>query len=138
MIGMIEVCFSRPLLQCSNIGSGIRKATEWYNSHISVNRPPIRGRPSPKLPTVVLMTEDAANRQKAEQANIASISVRKYVEGVKDANQLLDLLAAAGAEDIELTKAVAGRQALYPDVSISCHIPLDCGSQWYSTYLRQC
>ena len=84
------------------------------------------------------MTEDAANRQKAEQAGIASISVRKYVEGVKDANQLLDLLAAAGAEDIELTKAVAGRQALYPDVSISCHIPLDCGSQWYSTYLRQC
>ncbi|KIK00978.1 hypothetical protein K443DRAFT_678766 [Laccaria amethystina LaAM-08-1] len=94
---------------------GIRKATEWYNSHISVNRPPIRGRPSPKLPTVVLMTEDAANRQKAEHAGIASISVRKYIEGVKDANQLLDLLAAAGAEDIEPTKAVAGRQALYPD-----------------------
>ena len=76
------------------------------------------------------MTEDAANRQKAEKAGIASISVRKYVEGVKDANQLLDLLAAAGAEDIEPTKAVAGRQALYPDVSISSHIPLDCGSQW--------
>ena len=122
MIGTIEVCFSRPLFQYYNIGQGIRKATEWYNSHISLNRPPVRGRPSPKLPAVVLMTEDAANRQKAEQAGIASISVRKYVEGVKDANQLLDLLAAAGAEDIEPTKAVAGRQALYPDVSISCHI----------------
>ena len=129
MIETIEVCLFCPLLQYYNIGQGIRKATEWYNSHISVNRPPIRGRPSPKLPTVVLMTEDAANRQKAEQAGIASISVRKYVEGVKDANQLLDLLAAAGAEDIEPTKAVAGRQALYPDVSLSSHIPLDCGSQ---------
>jgi hypothetical protein len=62
--------------------------------------------------TVVLMTEDAANRQKAERAGIASVFVRKYVEGVKDANQLLDLLAAAGAEDIEPTKAVPGRQAL--------------------------
>lgn len=42
--------------------------------------------------------------------------MRKYVEGMKDATQLLDLLSAAGSDNIEPTKAVAGRQVLYPDV----------------------
>ena len=42
--------------------------------------------------------------------------VRKYVEGMKDATQLLDLLAAEGSNEIEPTKTVAGRQALYPEV----------------------
>lgn len=94
---------------------GIRKATEWYNSHLKLNRPPVRGQGPPKVPTVVLMTEDAANRQKAEKSGVSSISVRKYVEGMKDSAQLLDLLAAVGADDIEPTKATTGRQALYPD-----------------------
>lgn len=44
--------------------------------------------------------------------------VRKYVEGMKESAQLLDLLSAAGSNDIEPTKAKAGRQALYPDVRI--------------------
>jgi len=38
---------------------------------------------------------------------------------MKDSTQLLDLLAAVGSEDIEPTKAAAGRQALYPDVRFS-------------------
>jgi len=80
------------------------------------------------------MTEDAANRQKAENSGIASISgyllhyfayqgfilivraVRKYVEGMKDSNQLLDLLSASGSDEIEPTRAVAARSSLYPDV----------------------
>lgn len=113
---------------------GIRKATAWYNSHIGLTHPPIRGQAPKKLPTVVLMTEDAENRQKAEKAGIACVSgapppslpqhnaqpadniVRKYVEGMKESAQLLDLLSAAGSDDIEPTKAAAGRQALYPDV----------------------
>ncbi|KAK7061084.1 exosome catalytic subunit dis3 [Paramarasmius palmivorus] len=94
---------------------GIRKATEWYNTHISLTRPPIRGQPQPILPAVVLLTEDAANRQKAEQAGIHTMSVRKYVEGLPDSNQLLDLLSAAGSDDIDPTKAAAGRQVLYPE-----------------------
>ena len=83
------------------------------------------------------MTEDAANRQKAEKSGIKSTSglfptltdffvpffmfftVRKYVEGMKDSTQLLDLLAAVGSEDMEPTRAAAGRQVLYPDVHLS-------------------
>lgn len=45
--------------------------------------------------------------------------VRKYVEGTKDSTQLLDLLAAVGSEDLEPTRAAAGRQVLYPDVRFS-------------------
>ncbi|KAF7980217.1 hypothetical protein HWV62_39325 [Athelia sp. TMB] len=89
---------------------GIRKATAWYNSHISLVH---RGKQ--KLPTVVLMTEDVANRQKAEKDGITSVSVRKYIEAMKDASQLSDLLSVAGANELEPTKAVAGRTALYSD-----------------------
>ena len=35
---------------------------------------------------------------------------------MKDSTQLLDLLAAVGSEDMEPTRAAAGRQVLYPDV----------------------
>lgn len=117
------------------INSGIRKATAWYNSHISLSRPPVRGQAKPVLPDVVLLTDDAANRQKAEKEGIkcmsgtwstihakhaaspnAAFSVRRYIEGTKDSGKLLDLLSTAGSDDIEPTKAVAARQSLYPDV----------------------
>jgi hypothetical protein len=53
---------------------GIRKATAWYNDHISITHPPIRGRPTRELPIVVLMTEDAENRRKAESEQIPCVS----------------------------------------------------------------
>jgi exosome complex exonuclease DIS3/RRP44 len=56
------------------VNTGIRKATSWYNAHIALSHPPKRGQASKKLPTVVLMTEDAANRQKGEKAGITCIS----------------------------------------------------------------
>jgi hypothetical protein len=40
---------------------------------------------------------------------------------MKDSTQLLDLLAAVGSEDMEPTRAAAGRQVLYPDVRFSHH-----------------
>ena len=40
--------------------------------------------------------------------------VRRYVEGCKESGKLLDLLSASGSDEIEPTKAVAARQALYP------------------------
>jgi hypothetical protein len=85
------------------------------------------------------MTDDVANRRKAEKEGIACISgqylsyeafrthsitfiltVRKYVEGLKDESaQLLDLLSATSGDDIEPTPAhPASRQALYPDVNV--------------------
>ncbi|KLO07368.1 RNB-domain-containing protein [Schizopora paradoxa] len=93
----------------------IRKASDWYKSHISQ----VFGR-NPQnistLPTVLLLTDDAANRKFCDAEGIPNSSVRKYVEGLKDATSLLDLLSAAGETEIEPTAAlVAGRGALYPE-----------------------
>jgi hypothetical protein len=54
--------------------TGIRVATSWYNSHIDLAHPPIRGRPKKALPSVVLMTEDMANYRKAQNAGIPSVT----------------------------------------------------------------
>ena len=56
------------------IFSGIRRATSWYNSHLSLARPPVRGQSRPPLPVVVLISDDVANRQKAEKEGLSSIS----------------------------------------------------------------
>ena len=75
-IAMIEV--RRSLYPHSSTTSapaiGIRKATAWYDDHIRVTRPPVRGQPPPTLPAVVLMTEDADNRQKAEKSGLSCTS----------------------------------------------------------------
>jgi exosome complex exonuclease DIS3/RRP44 len=42
--------------------------------------------------------------------------VRKYVEAMPEADKLLDLLSAAGSDEIEPTKAIGARQPLYPEV----------------------
>ena len=52
--------------------TGIRKAVSWYNKHLaSMNN-------SPRIPTIVLLTDDVANRQKAEKERITAISGTPY------------------------------------------------------------
>ncbi|KAJ7226076.1 hypothetical protein GGX14DRAFT_642735 [Mycena pura] len=98
---------------------GIRKAAQWYNSHIKLSRPIIRGKPKPKFPVVVLMTEDAANRKKAEDSGIPAASIRKYISSLPEstAAQLLDLLSTTDDKEIEPTRATGGRQAIYSEAS---------------------
>ncbi|KAF8526026.1 hypothetical protein BU17DRAFT_74382 [Hysterangium stoloniferum] len=94
----------------------IRKATAWYNSHISLSFPKTRGQHA-SVPAVVLLTEDAANRSLASTEGISASSVRQYVEGMDTSAkpQLLDLLSVA-SEEIEPTRtAAASRSALYPE-----------------------
>ncbi|KIN93475.1 hypothetical protein M404DRAFT_17294 [Pisolithus tinctorius Marx 270] len=95
----------------------IREGAKWYNSHIPLARPP-KGQKPPKVPQVVLLTEDAGNRGKALSANIPCMSIRQYVEGTRNPAQLLDLLASAGSEEIEPTKATGARAVLYAE-----HLP---------------
>ncbi|KAI0791122.1 RNB-domain-containing protein [Abortiporus biennis] len=92
---------------------GIRKATAWYNTHISLSHLPIRDQPRQPIPVATLLTDDAANRKKAEQEGFSCLSVRKYVEGMKNADSLLDTIAV-GDNDIEPTKA-AMKQRIYPE-----------------------
>ncbi|EPS99974.1 hypothetical protein FOMPIDRAFT_1123315 [Fomitopsis schrenkii] len=94
---------------------GIRMATAWYNAHLSLSRPSVRGQPSRPLPTVVLLSDDVANRQEAEKEGLACMSVRRYVEALEESSRLFDLLSTPGSDDLEPTRTAAARQALYPD-----------------------
>ena len=144
----IEVCLNRYQGKVSIAYRsliGIRKGTAWYNSHLSLTRPIIPGQAAPTIPTVVLLTDDVADRQKAEREGIQCLSgkcsmsrrscrrgmnlslVRSYVEGMPKATELLDLLSVAGSNDVEPTVA-SGRTVLYPDVWCSS-VPLDCISR---------
>ncbi|KAG8212995.1 hypothetical protein J3R82DRAFT_11381 [Butyriboletus roseoflavus] len=92
---------------------GIRRGAEWYNTHLALAHPPVRGQ-TRKISQVVLLTDDVANRQKAEMENIPTVSIRKYVEGLQEAEKLLDLLAATGTDGLEQTRAATTtRTALY-------------------------
>lgn len=61
---------------------GIRRATSWYNTHISLSRPPVRGQNAPPLPKVVLLTDDVANRVKAEDEGLSCISGTPFPPGL--------------------------------------------------------
>ncbi|KAG6329453.1 hypothetical protein ID866_9636, partial [Astraeus odoratus] len=95
----------------------IRVGAKWYNDHVRLARPPVRGQKLPPIPQVVLLTQDAGNREKALAENIPCISIREYVQGMKDAVQLLDLVAA-GSEELEPTRATGARTVLYAE-----HLP---------------
>lgn len=59
--------------------TGIRKAASWYSKHLaSMNN-------SSRVPTVVLLTDDVANRQKAEKERITAISGTPYLTEVLQA-----------------------------------------------------
>ncbi|KAL1928856.1 hypothetical protein VTP01DRAFT_2642 [Rhizomucor pusillus] len=61
----------------------IRVAAKWYTDHLKS-----------KGIHVVMLSDDRANREKAAATGIKSISIRDYVEGIKDVPELLDMLAA--------------------------------------------
>lgn len=75
MIAMTGVChfiyYSVALLL--DVNPGIRKATAWYNSHIALNFPPIRGQTISRS-AAVLLTDDAANRTLAGKDDIPCVS----------------------------------------------------------------
>lgn len=79
-----------------------------------------------------MISDDADNRRRAEADGLKALSVRQYVEGLKDSSAaLLDLLAATGAVfDDEASSGKKGpKKAVYDEVSCSpfslphlCHL----------------
>ncbi|KAF7726252.1 exosome catalytic subunit dis3 [Apophysomyces ossiformis] len=65
----------------------IRVAAKWYADHLRSN-----GR-GPRI-EVVMLSDDRANREKAAATSIKTVSVREYVDSMKDVPELLDMLAA--------------------------------------------
>ncbi|KAF9431723.1 exosome catalytic subunit dis3 [Entomortierella beljakovae] len=83
----------------------IRVSTKWYGNHIKDLKPKV---------SVVLMTDDVANRTKAEADGLLAISVKRYIEGL-DNTELLDMMSEAKELD-------DGQQVLYEEHLSPAHL----------------
>ncbi|KAM3071412.1 exosome catalytic subunit dis3 [Clarireedia jacksonii] len=72
----------------------VRKAVKWYGEHITQAVKAAGGR-SKKIPAVVMLSDDRENLRKAKEDGIQACSLREYVSGLENADQLLDMISAA-------------------------------------------
>ena len=64
----------------------IRTAALWYRDHLK-----------PWQIGIVLITDDADNRRKAQEVDLQTISVQKYVEAMNDSPMMIDKLNRTGS-----------------------------------------
>ncbi|KAG0204304.1 exosome catalytic subunit dis3 [Mortierella sp. GBA30] len=83
----------------------IRVAAKWYGNHIQNLRPAV---------SVVLMTDDAANRSKAVADGLQAVSVKWYIEAL-DNNELLDMISDTKELD-------DGQQLIYAEHLSPAHL----------------
>ncbi|GAM87691.1 hypothetical protein ANO11243_057180 [Dothideomycetidae sp. 11243] len=68
----------------------VRRATAWYQQHI---KQAVTSRGSHRCPAVVMLTDDRENLRKAKEESVDCASLRTYVEGLPDADRLLDMVS---------------------------------------------
>jgi exosome complex exonuclease DIS3/RRP44 len=125
--------------------AAIRKAALWYNAYIKGHMRTQKGK---GLPSVVLLTDDAENRRRAEKEGVPYLSgehhlllhyktplitvpVHSYVSRAKDSVKLLDVVASVDDASLDLTEVpVARRPALYPDVRKRCYPLVSPDTYW--------
>lgn len=73
----------------------IRTATHWYNKHLLDSQRNVNSTDRVK---VVLLTEDADNRRKAEELGLITSSIRDYVDSMTDHKMLSDKLSQKNME----------------------------------------
>ncbi|KAG0293599.1 exosome catalytic subunit dis3 [Linnemannia gamsii] len=83
----------------------IRVATKWYANHIKDLNPRV---------SVVMMTDDAGNRDKATADGLQAISVKWYIEAL-DNTEILDMMSSA--KDLD-----DGQKTIYDEHLSSAHI----------------
>jgi exosome complex exonuclease DIS3/RRP44 len=84
----------------------VRRAVQWYNAHLAQSK-------GKKLPTVVMLTDDKGNIEKARDAKIPAITLHDYVRGLEDADRLLDMISESQARGVSRDKKSA--DFLYPE-----------------------
>ncbi|KZZ97272.1 Ribonuclease II/R [Ascosphaera apis ARSEF 7405] len=68
----------------------VRAAAKWYSQHL---RQVTQGTQSAqRVPEIVVITDDRANLQKAEAENVVALRLSDYVEGLENADKLLDMI----------------------------------------------
>lgn len=72
----------------------VRKAVEWYARHLTQAVKAAGGKVK-KAPAVVMISDDKENLIKAKKDGIDACSLQAYVNGLENADQLLDMISAA-------------------------------------------
>ncbi|PNS21076.1 Exosome complex exonuclease dis3 [Sphaceloma murrayae] len=85
----------------------VRVATAWYKSHI---KSAAAARGSSRCPAIVMLSDDRENLRKAKAEGLDCASLRQYVEGLPDADRLLDMVSE-GREKREVKPG----DLLYPE-----------------------
>ncbi|KAG0288566.1 exosome catalytic subunit dis3 [Linnemannia gamsii] len=83
----------------------IRVATKWYANHIKDLNPRV---------SVVMMTDDAGNRDKATADGLQAISVKWYIEALNN-TEILDMMSSA--KDLD-----DGQKTIYDEHLSSAHV----------------
>ncbi|XP_061645003.1 exosome complex exonuclease RRP44 [Phyllopteryx taeniolatus] len=83
----------------------IRAAAKWYNEHLA----------NPDGPKVVLLTNDHANKQKAQESGLLVYKFEEYIKGLIANPELVDRLALSNDEKNDITCS----RVLFPE-----HLPL--------------
>ncbi|KAI5089943.1 exosome complex exonuclease RRP44 [Silurus meridionalis] len=86
----------------------IRVAAKWYTEHLSKS-------PSDSEPKVVLLTNDRANKEKAEQIGVIAYRCEEYIKSLIGNPELVDRLALTSDDQNE----ISGSKLLFPE-----HLPL--------------
>ncbi|OLL25563.1 Exosome complex exonuclease dis3 [Neolecta irregularis DAH-3] len=80
----------------------IRTAVKWYQGHIN---DAVKGSKN-TAPQIILITDDKANREKARADNILCTSIKSYVEGLENCDELVDMIAQALDNEDAKSKAM--------------------------------
>lgn len=95
----------------------VRRAVKWYSSHLARAVKAAVGR-SKKIPAVVMLSDDKENLRKAKEDGIEACSLKDYVNGLENADQLLDMISVA-KEGRELRDAKAAENLYREYYSVS-------------------
>jgi exosome complex exonuclease DIS3/RRP44 len=83
----------------------VRRAVKWYSEHL-VRAVQAAGGKAKKTPAVVMLSDDKENLKKAKRDGIEACRLTEYVNGLANADQLLDMLSdAKEGQDLRDPKA---------------------------------
>ncbi|KAG9232907.1 exosome complex exonuclease exoribonuclease-like protein [Amylocarpus encephaloides] len=90
----------------------VRRAVKWYGEHLT-EAVKAAGGNSKSVPAVVMLSDDKENLTKAKRDGIDATSLKEYVGGLENADQLLDMISVV-KEGRELRDARSA-EALYAE-----------------------
>lgn len=92
----------------------VRRACKWYAEHLAQAVRSVGGR-SELVPAVVMLSDDKENLRKAKRDGIDAMSLGKYVEGLENADQLLDMLSDVKEGREQRDAALRANENLYQE-----------------------